>query len=99
MTFTEKVERTEAIKDCIKPGLKALTEQYKNKIKAKNPRKINGSIFLEECLDDGIWDYIIGYRNETFFVEIHPAETSEVKAVLNKLRWLKQWKKKTPCFK
>ena len=68
MTFLEKVEKTEDIKDCLKPGLQALTEQYKNKIQAKNPRKINGSIFLEECLDGAIWDYIIGYNDETFVV-------------------------------
>ena len=96
MTFTEKVEKTEAIKDCFKPGLQALTKQYKNKIQTRRPRKINGSIFLEECLDNGIWDYIIGYDDKTFFIEIHPAETSEVNTVLNKLRWLKQWKSKTP---
>ena len=95
MTFLEKVEKTEDIKDCLEPGLQALTEQYKNKIQAKNPRKINGSIFLEECLDGAIWDYIVGYNDETFSVEIHPAETSEVNTVLNKLRWLKQWKRNT----
>jgi hypothetical protein len=95
MTFVEKVKNTEDLKDCLKPGLQALTEQYKNKIKAKKPRKINGSIFLEECLSGGTWDYIIGYNDETFFVEIHPAETSEVNTVLNKLRWLKEWKRET----
>ncbi len=95
MTFREKVEKTRSIKDCFMPGLKALTEQYKNKINAKETRKINGSIFLEECINGAVWDYIIGYKNETFFVEVHPAVTSEINNVLRKLFWLKHWKSKT----
>ncbi len=37
------------------------------------------------------WDYIVGYRNQSYFVEVHPASTSEVGNIINKLNWLKQW--------
>lgn len=45
--------------------------------------------------DDSRWDYGIGYRNGNrelaLWIEVHSAQTSEVRAVLNKLRWLKDW--------
>ncbi|WP_456326827.1 hypothetical protein [Palaeococcus sp. (in: euryarchaeotes)] len=95
MAFLEKVEETHGLKECLKTGLQALTQQYRRKIRARDSRKINGSIFLEECVN-GRWDYIIGYNDKTFFVEIHPVKTSEVENVLDKLFWLRRWKENTP---
>jgi hypothetical protein len=43
------------------------------------------------------WDFAIAYRHANrkedciYWVEIHTANDREVKVVLNKLRWLKNW--------
>ena len=51
---------------------------------------------MEACLQEGykgapLWDYMIGYDSEVFFVEIHPASTSNVKEMIKKVQWLKEW--------
>ena len=47
------------------------------------------------------WDYGLGYRppagkpeqkrEQAIWIEVHPATTSEVSAVLGKLQWLRDW--------
>lgn len=34
------------------------------------------------------WDYAIGYDQKAWFVEVHPANTSNVKEMLKKVEWL-----------
>lgn len=43
--------------------------------------------------EEARWDYVIGYGQHAYFVEVHSAETSEVKMVLAKLGWLRNWLK------
>jgi hypothetical protein len=43
----------------------------------------------QEFSSDNRWDYAVGYDGKTYFIEIHPADTSEVKTILKKLGWLK----------
>ncbi len=37
------------------------------------------------------WDYIVGYNEQAYFIEVHPASTSEVDNMIKKLDWLKKW--------
>lgn len=69
---------------------------YSAKIRLRNNVQVLGSVYLEECLPEARWDYGIGIQrpNATeiaVWVEVHPAKTSEVNTVIEKLRWLKLW--------
>jgi hypothetical protein len=80
-------------------GLRALTDKHRECIKP-GTAQILGSVNLEDALrqiypNEPCWDYTIGMRKDTalyaIWVEFHPANTSNVKEVLEKLRWLKEW--------
>lgn len=93
--FEELVKTTPDTKHCYQKGLKAFGKNSQ-KIDPKNPRFCQGSVFLENCVKqkyqaENLWDYFLAYNNKVYFVEVHPAQTSEVGTVLKKLAWLKDW--------
>ncbi|HEV3259708.1 MAG TPA: hypothetical protein VG013_22765 [Gemmataceae bacterium] len=74
----------------------------KQHVKAEDTRRLTGSVDVDAalkatCPNDPRWDYGIGHQpanldDETvYWVEIHPASSEEVNAVLQKLAWLKSW--------
>lgn len=91
-------ERTEDVKGAFKDGLRAVKGEERSKFQANDTRLFTGSIDVDAATEqryphDNRWDYAIEYDNETFFVEVHPASTSEVDTMIAKLSWLKQWLK------
>lgn len=95
MTFEEAIKKIENSEICIFSGLQALGRDAR-RIRVSESRKINGSINLDRSLEkrypnDNRWDYSFGYKNRSYFVEVHPAYTSEVEVVLKKLEWLREW--------
>lgn len=95
MTFKKTVEQHSETHSCYKRGLKAMGG-YSQKIKTTNPRLINGSVFLEECLANNyhhanFWDYMVSYNSKIYFVEVHPAETGNISEMIKKVKWLKDW--------
>ncbi len=87
---------TKDVKDSFCSGLGAIQKSERMKIKVPDTRKIYGSINIDESTKERYpnanrWDYAIEYDNETFFIEIHPATTNEIKTVLTKLEWIKLW--------
>ena len=101
----EQAETTpfeKAVRDCpeisngFRSGLSALKKGEASKIKAKDTKLLHGSVDIDKETsalypDDARWDYAIGYDSLAYFVEIHPAFTSEVKTMLNKKAWLENW--------
>lgn len=84
----------------IEHGLAAFEERDKSKINCRDTRKITGSIYLDRDLqsefpDDNRWDYIVGYgsadNEKVWFIEVHPAISSEVEIMVEKTCWLKNW--------
>ena len=83
------------------PGISALKAIDRKRISAKDPRKYSDSLDLDSalessCPNDPRWDYGIGYKKTktdevAVWVEVHPANTGEVKAMIKKLDWLKKW--------
>lgn len=80
-------------------GLKALGNNS-SKVACKDSHMILGSVDLDKDLKDQMpqdsrWDYVIGYENnkeeKAFFVEVHPAHTSEISQIVKKAQWLKEW--------
>ncbi len=96
--FKRAVEATEEVHMCYKEGKLAILNKERNKVELTDSRKCGGSLFIDQCLiDQGLypqsnrWDYAIDYNGEVFFIEVHTASTSEVRTVLSKLTWLKDW--------
>ncbi len=103
MSFRIKVEETfsHSGRDCFNDGLEALESKdkrlIKKRIRFKDSRKIEGSVYIEKCVEGGRWDYAVGYSEEVYFIEVHSATTPrEINNVIEKARWLKEWKSRTP---
>ena len=99
MNFTEAIQNIPEIAECLKNGLQALERQDKSKIKVNSPRDLKSSVYIDACLkniypNEPRWDYVFGYKDRVYYVEVHPAEnTRKVREVTAKLDWLKQWRK------
>ncbi len=104
MTFQQAVEAaSDPVSGNFRPGKQALTNQHRRLVTCADPQRLTGSIDLDAALaaerayaGDPRWDYGLGYRpvtgrEQAIWVEVHSATTGEVSAVLNKLRWLKDW--------
>lgn len=97
-TFKSIVQAIPAIAGAYREGLQALESKNAGKVKPQNPRKLSGSVYLDKCLKttnphDARWDYVIGYSEKAYFVEVHPANTSNVDEVVKKKKWLDVWLK------
>ena len=97
-TFKSIVQAIPAIAGAYREGLQALESKDAGKVKPQNPRKLSGSVYLDKCLKttnphDARWDYVIGYREKAYFVEVHPANTGNVDEVVKKKKWLDVWLK------
>lgn len=93
--FEQSVKATPDIENHFKPGLQALG-QYASCISASANRSLGGSVDIDSATtdiypEDARWDYAIGYKNQAYFIEIHPMYTSEVRRVLKKKEWLENW--------
>jgi hypothetical protein len=98
-SFRQAVQNTHELgEDAYCSGLRALTDSDSRRIvSGKVP--ILGSVNLDAALrqhypNDARWDYGIGIQKGkpwTLWVEVHPADTSNVDEVLKKLTWLKDW--------
>lgn len=51
MNFTDAVQSTPEIAECLKNGLQALERRDKNKIKVNSPRDLKGSVYIDKCLE------------------------------------------------
>jgi len=95
MSFQSAIENTILLKDHLKNGLQALGSNS-SKVKPGDTRKCEGSVDIDDAIErkfpsSNRWDYVFGYNGKTYFIEVHPADTSEVKTVLEKLTWLKSF--------
>jgi len=95
MSFKQAVEATPDVATGYKTGLTALGT-HKSKISVTDTRLLHGSIDIDDCTrakypEENRWDYAFAYKDEVIFIEVHTANTREVKTVLKKLQWLKVW--------
>ncbi len=104
MTFEDAVKAAPApVCNVYQAGKQALKGEHRELIVCRDSRRFTGSIDLEAALTAGQWqvsmnpwDYGIGFREVdsheiALWIEVHPASTAEVSAVLKKLAWLKNW--------
>ena len=104
MSFEEAVREAPSPVDCAcRSGLQALKRADRSRVTCTEPRRLTGSVNLDSALaretqhaNAPRWDYGIGYKpgraaERAIWVEVHPASTSSVREVINKLNWLRTW--------
>ena len=95
--FKEAVESITDLNGGYKIGLQALGANSK-KVSVKRTKELLGSVDIDSCTQkiypgDARWDYAVGYRQEVIFIEVHPADTSDVSGMIKKVQWLEKWLK------
>jgi hypothetical protein len=93
--FRSAVQATPHISNCYAVGLQAMGN-YSTMIQPIPTRLCEGSVDIDNCTiglfpNDSRWDYAIAFDSKVYFIEVHPASSSEVSTVLNKFGWLKNW--------
>lgn len=94
--FKQAVTASPEIAEGYCQGLQALGPNAYT-IAPQDTKKLSGSVNLdtharEKYPEDPRWDYIIGYEDKAYFLEIHPATNSQnITEMYNKARWLKSW--------
>ena len=96
VNFADVVRSTPEIAECLKNGLQALGGNSR-KIKGTSTHSLKGSVDIDTCLkriypNDPRWDYVFGYKDRVYYVEVHQGRVSEVENVIRKFNWLKQWR-------
>ena len=96
--FQKAVEGTPDISTAYRSGLQALKRSDRSSVTVADTKHLDGSVDIDTAVkekypNDNRWDYAIGYSGKVCYVEVHPAYTSEVSVVENKLKWLKTWLK------
>lgn len=81
-TFKDAVLKCDEIKDALRSGLSALRANSKV-VKPRDTKLLEGSVDIDEAVKalrpgESRWDYVVGYSNEAFFIEVHPAGSSNV---------------------
>lgn len=104
LAFRQAVEDTPEIRTGYCNGLQALGANARL-VAAEDTRKLEGSVDIDACVHDlypngARWDYAVGYEGKAYFLEIHPASTSNVKEMMKKAEWLTGWlNEKAPALK
>jgi hypothetical protein len=108
MGFKKTVDKV--LPGAYQEGIQALRKKDRDRVKCGKSRQLAGSVNLDEALkpsdpNGNRWDYGIGIKHkegkdEVIWVEVHPASTSNVREVLDKLAWLKTWlRAKAPALR
>lgn len=90
--FELAVTNTPDIAGGYKNGLQAFGRNS-SFVEVDDIKKLEGSVDIDECTkelypDEPRWDYALGYDGKAYFIEVHPASTSDVKTVIEKAKWL-----------
>ncbi len=102
MSFRDAVARTPNLENAWQPGLQALRAEDRPHIKPEDPRQLRGSADIDAALlgkepQANRWDFAIGYQHLNrreeciYWVETHTGSDEQIKVVLKKLEWLKNW--------
>ncbi|MEB3310822.1 MAG: hypothetical protein VKJ02_11365 [Snowella sp.] len=95
MSFETAINNTPLLREHLERGLQALGKNS-SKVKSKDTQKCEGSVDIDRALaliysQENRWDYAVGYDGTTHFIEVHPADTSEITTMEEKRRWLKDF--------
>ena len=94
-SFRKAIENTPDVQHGFREGLQAMV---------KDARRLDGSLNIDEETkmlypNESRWDYAVGYDGKVYYVEVHPANTSNIEEVIKKKVWLVKWlKEKAPSL-
>ncbi|MCM1070860.1 MAG: hypothetical protein NC210_03820 [[Clostridium] fimetarium] len=96
--LADACDSAQALKEFFSAGLGAMKKIERKSIKVPDTALIGGSVALDEAAKESFpqsnrWDYAIEYDGHTFFIEIHPAATSEIDCVIQKAIFANKWLK------
>lgn len=96
--FQIAVENTEDVKNGYCQGKQAIKNADRTKIEVEDPQLLQGSLDIDNQVKmkyprESRWDYALSYDDKLYYIEVHPAETSEIDQVISKVKWLKNWLK------
>src|SRR5258708_2171389 len=102
MSFREATASTPGLEEAYKVGLQALRAEDKPHINAADTRCLSGSADIDSAYRSiephaNRWDFAIAYQHTNraaeciYWVELHTANDSEVKVVIRKAGWLRNW--------
>lgn len=95
-TLAGVCEESEVLGRFFQSGLGALKKADRQCVKVPDTKLLGGSVALDDAGCEAYpranrWDYALEYAGHTFFLEIHPASTSEIDSVISKVKFLKDW--------
>jgi hypothetical protein len=102
MNFKKTIAKTPGLETAWCAGLQALRAEDKPHIDPEDTRKLTGSVDIDAAYlavdpNGNRWDFAIGYQhtNRTeeviYWVELHTGSDSEIKVVIKKAQWLRNW--------
>lgn len=103
-SFRKAIENTPDVQHGYREGLQAIVKADKRAVMVKDARRLDGSLNIDEETkmlypNESRWDYAVGYDGKVYYVEVHPANTSNVEEVIKKKLWLDKWlKEKAPSM-
>lgn len=103
-SFRKAIENTPDVQHGYREGLQAIVKADKRAVMVKDARRLDGSLNIDEETkmlypNESRWDYAVGYDGKVYYVEVHPANTSNVEEVIKKKLWLDKWlKEKDPSM-
>ena len=95
-TLRIECEASPVLRPYLKAGLGAFANNERKKIRVPSTSLLECSVNLDEAAKasyphENRWDYALGYSGQTYFIEIHPANTSEIDCVVKKVIFVKKW--------
>jgi hypothetical protein len=102
VTFKEAVARTPHLETAWRDGLQALRAEDKPHVRAEDTWQLRGSVDVDTALlplepQANRWDFAIGHQHTNrkdefiYWVETHTGSDDQIKVVLRKLDWLRNW--------
>lgn len=97
-SFQKAIENTPDVQHGYREGLQAIEKADKQAVMVKDARKLEGSLNIDKETknlypNDSRWDYAISYDGKVHYVEVHPANTSNIEEMIKKKVWLVKWLK------
>ena len=86
MTFKQAVEATPDVATGFRTRLNAFGA-HSSKVSVSDTHLLQGSLDIDTCTtakypNSNRWDYVFAYKGEAFFIEVHSANSSEVKTIV-----------------
>lgn len=96
LTLAAVCRDNDTLRHFFQTGIGALKKADRQSVKVPDTTLLGASVALDDATRSchplaNRWDYAIEYDGDTFFIEVHPASTSEIDCIINKVVFIKEW--------